>query len=953
MASKGILFLFFPIFSALFCLSLIAAQALKANENNAAIKRLNTQAESIVNQFDKFSADKEQLIRLLVGFNQNGVNLASSPLNDVNSPTHVSYLFLLDEKIQLIHHDPSISSLSRNNVSTLLKEVESSMSVPFDAPASMVGWEGKKYFSLRVQAIQRPNVIALALLNAEAVCEYLIGDLTGEEFKLNVSYQGQWLSKGAFDFESLHVEKTFRFLGYPLTLFLGYSQSVDSGLMTLRAIGAVLSALSAFCITIFIYRSKKLHRRQSLYQAAADASMDGLIILKPMFTGLHITDLKIIELNHIAKRIFVSSKHEDVIGKTGLQLQDEYGFLSVDFIHNLIDVFRSGKSYAKTIECAAVNGNERWISVQAVKTSAGVAVTTRDITKEKTSEFQLSSSEERYRRLIEGLSEQFIYKLDENGKIVFVSGTITTTLGYSPQEFIENYKSFIIELPSNADEVADALISGKKIKPYIVKYRHKDGSHRLLEFTNVVVTDKDQKLVATEGIAKDVTKEKELQRKVYFQANHDQLTGLLNRYAFEREFSKQRNRDRILNSMSVLCFVDMDQFKVVNDTCGHQAGDQLLRQISALFRQNVGKNDILARLGGDEFGIVFTQTDIEAAKIKVINLLKNVESYRFTWDGKIFDVGASIGVIELNDSILSMGQYIDRADSACYLAKGRGSNRYHIYTPNDDEANFRERELACVSYIKDAFINQRFRLYCQAIVPLNESEQGIHYEVLLRILSEDNTIISPGEFIQVAERFGLMPKIDFWVVENTLNVLASNVKHLQALGKCSINLSGSSLSDDEFMSKLIAALDRSSVPFNKLCFEITETSAVTKLNVATKFIKTLRKKGCVFALDDFGTGMSSFSYLKNLPVDYLKIDGSFVQNVVNDPLDRAMVKSINDIGQTMGKKTIAEFVSDAETKALLKEIGVNYAQGFAIGKPQLLDEVINQSHNDTIELGCE
>jgi diguanylate cyclase (GGDEF)-like protein/PAS domain S-box-containing protein len=451
----------------------------------------------------------------------------------------------------------------------------------------------------------------------------------------------------------------------------------------------------------------------------------------------------------------------------------------------------------------------------------------------------------------------------------------------------------------------------------------------------------------------DVSELRSLAQMTYH-ANHDSLTGLINRREFEKRVNLALENTRSKDIRYALCYMDLDNFKVVNDTCGHVAGDELLKQLTQALRNELREGDTLSRIGGDEFGILFSGCSISSAERLAEKIRKLVEEFRFVWDDKSFRIGASIGLVPVNADSGTISDVLSAADSACYVAKENGRNRIHIYQPNDIAITEQQGQIQWVQRIQDVLDRDRFRLYFQTIVPIqdNPAEDGkLHGEVLIRMLDDDNSIIGPDSFIPAAERYSMMAEIDRWVVENTLAVLDRDPAYVQSrISACSINLSGQSLSDDRFMNSLVQLIDNTSVPPELLCFEITETAVISNLSNATKLIARLRGMGCKFALDDFGVGLSSFGYLKNLAVDYLKLDGCFIKNMVRDGIDHAMVQSINHVGQTMKIRTIAEFVENQETLEALREIGVDYAQGYGIAKPRPLEEVVYGKSESDIAL---
>lgn len=432
----------------------------------------------------------------------------------------------------------------------------------------------------------------------------------------------------------------------------------------------------------------------------------------------------------------------------------------------------------------------------------------------------------------------------------------------------------------------------------------------------------------------DITETKRLLHQLTHEASHDALTNLINRREFEKRLSRFLTKASA-HRAGVLLYLDLDQFKIVNDTCGHQAGDELLRQLAGLLRSQLRERDTLARVGGDEFALLMEHCDLVQANRIAKSILSAVNQFRFCWEENLFQIGVSIGVVPIERSDISVDSALKLADHACYAAKEAGRNRYLILKDGDPNLIQRQSDLRWVSAISEAIENNRFQLYKQKILALpKNNNEGDHYEILLRFIDPlTQKAISPTAFLRAAERYDLMATIDHWVVSNTLKWLEKNPAELKKLACCSVSLSGRAIGNEMEAQRIIEIVESSGVPAEKLCFEVTETAAIANSSIATCHINYLRKLGCKFALDDFGTGLASFNYLRTLPVDILKIDGSFIMAMIDNPIDLAMVRSINEVGHILGKKTVAEFVSTKKLLNCVTGLGIDFAQGYAIEKP--------------------
>ena len=419
--------------------------------------------------------------------------------------------------------------------------------------------------------------------------------------------------------------------------------------------------------------------------------------------------------------------------------------------------------------------------------------------------------------------------------------------------------------------------------------------------------------------------------KLAYHASHDPLTNLVNRLEFEKRLALALHTAANQSRQHVVMYLDLDQFKIVNDTCGHAAGDQLLRQVGALLKEQVREGDSLARLGGDEFGVLLENCPMQEAIGIADKLRQCIADFRFVSEGKAFSIGASVGVVQVADGMLNLTDILSAADAACYTAKEKGRNRVQFYRPHDSEISMRRGELEWVPRLQRALEEGRFVLNSQQIIRIgDQNSQTSHHELLVRMLDEHGKVVPPMAFIPAAERYSLMPMIDQWVVQNAFAAISALGPDC---GTYAINISGTSIGDERILEFVREQFRKYVMPPRSICFEITETAAIANFDKAARFFGEMKSLGCLFSLDDFGAGMSSFGYLKHLPVDFIKIDGSFVKDVAHDPVAVAMVRAINDVGHVMGKATIGEFVDGELVLGALREIGVDFAQGNWISPP--------------------
>jgi diguanylate cyclase (GGDEF)-like protein/PAS domain S-box-containing protein len=560
-------------------------------------------------------------------------------------------------------------------------------------------------------------------------------------------------------------------------------------------------------------------------------------------------------------------------------------------------------------------------------------------------------SEEHNRLLLDSTAEA-IYGLDLNGNCTFCNAACLTMLGYENEnelldknmhDLIHHTRADGTPYPVEECNIYQAFRNSEKSHDDTEVLFRKDGSSFSAEYWCHPII-RDEITVGSVVTFLDITERKQANEQLSYQASHDALTGLVNRAEFERRTERLLTTVKQDKGVHALCFMDLDQFKVVNDTCGHVAGDEMLHQLGSVLSNAVRHRDTLARIGGDEFGVLMEHCSLDDAQRVASALLTAIQDYQFSWEGRSFKVGVSIGLVPLTEMTINLTQLLKDADAACYMAKDKGRNRIHVFHAEDKDIVQRHGEMQWVTRLNKAFEEDQFCLYAQAIVSFDDAAES-HYELLIRMIDEQNKTIPPGSFLPAAERYNLITQLDRWVITHAFQLLIEHPLFLKQINFISINISGSSLADPEFLDFVYQKFMETKLLPEKICFEITETAAISNLKMASSFISLMKELGCQFALDDFGSGLSSFGYLKNLHVDFLKIDGMFVKDIVDDKIDHAMVKSINEIGHVMGMKTIAEFVENDVIRGMLKEIGVNYVQGYGVGRPQPFDELLRRSDN--------
>ncbi|HUF74088.1 MAG TPA: EAL domain-containing protein [Gammaproteobacteria bacterium] len=605
------------------------------------------------------------------------------------------------------------------------------------------------------------------------------------------------------------------------------------------------------------------------------------------------------------------------------------------------------------------DGDWRWIQSR-IKARIGEEMRVRrlvgvetDITERKLYEEALFREKESAQITLQSIGDG-VATTDADGNVQYLNPVaegltgwkLDHAVGHSIDEIFRGFHEETCEPVENPVLVAMRRNrSIKSVRPTLLIRR--DGNELYIESTAAPIRDPTGGVTGGALVFHDVTESRELNRRLSYAASHDVLTELVNRTEFENRLARSLKSAKAMETSYAVLYLDLDQFKIVNDACGHSAGDQLLKQVGALLKSKIRWRDTLARLGGDEFGVLLESCTMEEAVRTAESLREVINEFRFTWEDRTFRLGASVGVVPITPATDDVAALLTAADSACAAAKDAGRNRVYSYQENDIDLMKRRKEMQWAARISNALEENRFELFRQTIKPLQPGlDIGAHYELLLRMRDENGALVAPDLFIVAAERYGLTPSIDRWVIAHALRWLVSEADERARLALCSINLSGQSLTDEKFLPFVIEQFQHSGIDGRLICFEITETAAIASYSQANRFIHALKEIGCRFALDDFGTGLSSFGYLKHFPVDFLKIDGSFVKEILHDPIDREMVRSINEIGHLTGKQTIAEFAENAEIITMLRGMGIDYAQGYGVDKPKQLRDGLSDARDD-------
>ncbi len=694
---------------------------------------------------------------------------------------------------------------------------------------------------------------------------------------------------------------------------------------------------------------------------------DGVTIRLPVFSGggqpVDVADRRAREIGSLAASFRVGTLIEDALPAETLERFDVRVLDITDNADRLLygsgdpyqttrampvlsrDILYGGRTWRVQAQARAVQGEAAWLPVLtfAIGTLASLLLAmlawaiastrARALALASDMAAQYRQSEERFRVLNELLPALVMLAREDDGRLVYANQACRDRFAIGA-DATELHLGDLVDDPTLRARIAAAGDARGTILNETSRLQApgQESFWATLSVSRIMLGEQSHLL----AVANDITELHVLSEELSYQASHDSLTSLYNRREFERRLGAAIAALDDGAPPAALLYMDLDQFKLINDTSGHFAGDQLLAQLASLFAGILPDDAVVARLGGDEFAILVAHTDEHRAIVLAERVRLEIDGYAFGWEQRNYTVSVSIGVVMLAGPGLSQRALLAHADTACYMAKERGRNRVHLFSESDVATTQRRSEMEWAGRIRQGLTDGRFILHFQELAPLwhGEAADGVHVELLIRLRDENGVIVPPGAFIPAAERFGLMPQLDRWVVDTAL----ANFSQLHPSGKpvtlCAINLSGPTFEDDTFADFVLQRLANYGVPARLICFEITETAAVSNMTRAVEFMQRLRSAGCKFSLDDFGSGMASFGYLKNLPVDYIKIDGSFIRNIETDPVSYSIVRAVTDIGHQLGLKVVAEWVADERTRDLLRGLSVDYAQGFAIHRPE-------------------
>ena len=676
---------------------------------------------------------------------------------------------------------------------------------------------------------------------------------------------------------------------------------------------------------------RKLDEQESHMRAVVETAAEGIIVIN--------SDGLIETFNPAAEKIFGYRAHE-------IHLRPLQQLLPaiVDANDEILPT-----TQAREIDASHRNGTPMKISVRISGMQIGddrmFTCLVADITRRKAVEARLREAEGRYRDLVE-TAHDMVWTMDSQGCLTYVNRACQKIYGHDPDKMLQRYLHEFrsADHPPHDREAIESLMRGEDSVQFETVHIDNDGKPHFLSFSAKSHKDELGKVLHISGMARDVTEQKAFQHQLSYHAEHDPLTGMFNRNYFQEELERSVARVARSGSSCALFYIDLDQFKYINDTLGHATGDRMLVDIATLLSTHVREGDLLARFGGDEFTLLLyniTQQDVLRA---ADNFRMLCDDYKFAENDMSYNISCSIGVSMIDDKTNSAEEVLSHADLACNMAKQQGRNRAHLYNPADLDKDDMAADMEWAAQVREMLEHDRFQLVYQPIVSVNDGEI-LDYEVLVRMVCDDGKVILPGGFMPAAERFGLIHSVDRWIVKRAILQLSKMHQHGQ-LANFSINLSGKAFEDHTLLPMIQDLLNTTNLDPGYITFEITETAAIANLAAAEQFISALKDIGCLFALDDFGSGFSSFAYLKHLAVDKLKIDGSFVKGMAHSSVDQAMVESMNQVAHALGKQTVAECVENAETLVILKEMGIDRAQGNYIGRPNKVPAllVLQETH---------